>query len=247
MQLREAQVGLGIAPELASLAIPGLGQLLQGRLVRAALWFIPACALWALALVPYELGAEVILVIPLALALHLASARAVLLAENSTQPDRPESLWSALPLFLCMKVLGGVLLAAAALHFLMTGADLLRVLTEAQVRWGGGFVPFSLASRAGHLVERSVIMVGLGVIGFALYQIGSLWQMRTAEQMREQRLLQEAHARGGALTVPEAAAIMQLSFQEAHDLLEEMTQRRWIGVSTTENGQKVYHFLNSPQ
>ncbi|MCS7065238.1 MAG: hypothetical protein NZL85_03065, partial [Fimbriimonadales bacterium] len=72
---------------------------------------------------------------------------------------------------------------------------------------------------------------------------GSLWQMRATEQTREQFLLQEARMRGGSLTVPEAAAALQLSFEEAHTMLEEMAQRRWLGISLTENGQKVYQFL----
>lgn len=245
MQVREARLGQDIEPTLASLAIPGAGQLLQGRLFRAAFWFLPALGLWVWTILPYELGPEVILVIALALMLHIASARDAFRAAHISETARSENLWDVLPPFLIMKVLGSILLGVTAFHLLITGADLLQALIESQVRWGGGSFPYSITLRAGQLAERMVIMVGVGVVGFALYQIGSLWQMRTREQTREQRMLQEARARGGSLTVPEAAAVMHLRFEEAHDLLEQMAQRRWIGVSIAENGQKVYQFFAS--
>ncbi len=244
MQVRELRLGSHIEPELASLAIPGLGQLLQGRLIRAALWFFPTLALWAIILAPDGLGTEGLLIIPIALAMHLASARAAALSALRGESSRPANLWETVPFYLQLKVLGGVLLTVAAFHILIVGTELIRGVIDAQMRWAGtGFLPPSMSIRLGWLIGRLVMMTSIGAIGFCLYQIGSLSQMRATERTREHLLLQEARARGGSLTVPEAAAILQSSFEEAHELLETMAQRRWIGVSIASSGQKQYSFL----
>jgi hypothetical protein len=55
--------------------------------------------------------------------------------------------------------------------------------------------------------------------------------------------MERARQSGGILTIPEAALAAQISMEEAQQLLEQMVQRRIVGLSLRENGQKVITFL----
>jgi hypothetical protein len=240
MQVRQTEWWLFVEPELASLVIPGLGQLLQGKWGRALLWFMPAAAIWTLVIHPDMWQIEHILLVPVALGFHLGSSRA------ASGQQRASAEGETLPAYLRQKVLGIVLMMVAGMTMLLVSG----VLVEEMMRsWS---VASSLShvgvSRLARALTQVVMMGGIGIAGFWLFQLGSLAQQRAEEQTRQHILMERARQSGGILTIPEAALAAQISMEEAQQLLEQMVQRRIVGLSLRENGQKVYHFFeeNSP-
>ena len=237
MQVRQTEWWWFVEPELASLVIPGLGHLLQGRWVRALLWFLPAAALWTLVIHPDSWQIEYILLVPVALGFHIGSSRAA-----SEQRASGES--GTIPPYLHQKVLGIVLMIAAGITLLLVGGIVAQELVNI---WSGAF-PHLSGSRLARAVSQVVMMGGIGAVGFWLFQLGNLAQQRAEEQTHQHILMERARQNGGILTIPEAALAAQISMEEAQQLLEQMVQQRIVGLSLRENGQKVYHFFeeNSP-
>ena len=234
MQVRQTEWWWFVEPELASLVIPGLGHLLQGRWVRALLWFLPAAALWTLVIHPDSWQIEYILLVPVALGFHIGSSRAV-----SEQRASGES--ETIPPYLRQKVLGIVLMIAAGITLLLVSG----VVVEEMMRsWSiASSLSHVAVSRIAHAVSQVVMMGGLGIVGFWLFQLGNLAQQRAEQQTRQHILMERARQNGGILTIPEAALAAQISMEEAQQLLEQMVQQRIVGLSLRENGQKVYHFF----
>ena len=234
MQVRRTEWGWFIEPELASLVIPGMGQLLQGRWVRALLWFLPAAALWTLVIHPDSWQIEYILLVPVALGFHIGSSRA---ASGQRESGELETI----PPYLRQKVLGLVLMMVAGISLLLVSGVVVEEMTR---NWSTAsslsHVSVSWLARA---VSQVVMMGGLGIVGFWLFQLGNLAQQRAEEQTRQHILMERARQNGGILTIPEAALAAQMSLEEAQQLLEQMVQQRIVGLSLSENGQKIYYFF----
>jgi hypothetical protein len=234
MQVRRTEWWLFVEPELASLAIPGLGHLLQGKWFRALLWFLPAAALWMLVIHPDSWQIELILLVPVALGFHIGSSQAVSRHRTGEAP-------AEIPLFVRQKVLGMVLMMVAGITMLLVSGVVVEEMTRS---WSTASSLFHMAvPRLARAVSQCVMMGGIGVVGFWLFQLGNLSQRRAEEQTRQHILMEQARQHGGTLTVPEAAIAARISLEEAQQMLEQMVQQRIIGLSLRENGQKVYHFF----
>jgi hypothetical protein len=193
MQVRQTEWWLFVEPELASLVIPGLGQLLQGKWGRALLWFMPAAAIWTLVIHPDMWQIEHILLVPVALGFHLGSSRA------ASGQQRASAEGETLPAYLRQKVLGIVLIMVAGMTMLLVSG----VLVEEMMRsWS---VASSLShvgvSRLARALTQVVMMGGIGIAGFWLFQLGSLAQQRAEEQARQYILMERARQSGGILTI----------------------------------------------
>jgi hypothetical protein len=234
MQVRRTEWWLFVEPELASLVIPGLGQLLQGKWIRALLWFVPAAALWTLVIHPNTWEIGMILLVPVALGFHIGSSRA------ASGQQRALGELETPPPYLRQKVLGIVLMMVAGITLLLVSG---MVVEELANIWAGAPPHFMAGSRLARAVSQVVMMGGIGVVGFWLFQLGNLAQQRAEEQTRQHILMERARQSGGILTIPDAALAAQISMEEAQQLLEQMVQRRIVGLSLRENGQKVYHFF----
>lgn len=212
---------------LASLALPGLGHLLQGMPFRALLWFGGAVVLWGILLSAFASSAPAgeplwLITAPVIAGYHSASMYAAIRARLSRSGDLTflQSASQMLPAYLWKQAIGGALAVVGIIVIVLWTGKLSDALSI-QVHRGWGWADWGW----GELLSHTLLLWGITAVGGWLFWQGYHEQKIDEPRLRERTLIAHALQRGGVVTPAEASLLLHLPLREAYNYLEQLAQQ----------------------
>ncbi len=248
MQVRQESLGRYWEYGVVSLILPGLGHLLQGRPLRALLWFGGALVLWGVLLALSSSGASPqetlwLVMTPLLAGYHCASMYAALRG-HQRQFETLHSLQTALdalPAYLWKQAIGGAFAVVGVIVVVLWTGNLAdSVWAQLHAGWGArGWRAFGW----GGLLSQTLLLWGMVAFGGWLFWQGYKEQKTEEPRRREQLLTAQALQNGGAITLAEASLVLNLTLAEARDYLEQLVQ---LGLAQRDEEEGLARYWLQP-
>jgi hypothetical protein len=224
---------------VASLIVPGLGHLLQRRLMRGLLWVGGAIALWvALILTAGDTAhTEVVwvLLVPAIALYHCVSMYAAMTLASAGEGVAARSVQELMPLSLWKQAVGGTLAVVAIIALVLwNGALIDHAFTAAHAR-------FPIGLGWGRVISQMIVLWAIAFAGGWLFWTGRKESASDLRAFRERAIVAYALRNGGRITVPEASMAAHISLSEAQALLETLVQAGYAH-RVDEQGIAIYRF-----